>query len=131
MTTVCSRWCSSCLCWWKQHKQAIKNPQAIWINNTKYDGSSEVFINVSDINYSQITEEFDNIDSRLSSKSPVGHTHTESEITGLDKYTKVETDNKIDVLLTKITELESTITGLESTINDLNDRISVFEDGTN
>ena len=56
--------------------------------------------NANNYTFSENYEDLNNIPSEF---TPKQHTHTESEITNLDKYTKQEVDNKLDTKVDKIT----------------------------
>jgi len=68
------------------------------------------------------------IDTTLSGYSQIGHTHIESNITNLDKYTQVEVNTISGVLQTQIDNI--TVSGA-TTFIDLADTPNVYADGRN
>ena len=100
----------------------MKNPFPLVVNVRSFSGNSNsmVYDGSNDVTLSILDDDvLDYIQDALSGKSDVNHTHDESEITYIDKYTKEETDLKISDLLTRIESLEANNAALEARIQAL------------
>ena len=92
---------------------AIKNPCYLIINGIPYNGESETIVDVlGDESLMNIENKFLVVNDKIEN-----HTHEESEITNIDKYTKNETDMKNSELMGRIMVLETRISELESETN--------------
>ena len=100
--------------------ESIKNPFPIMINTRSFSGSSNsmIYDGSNEVNLSTLDDDvLDYITDSFLGKSDINHTHEENGITYIDKYTKEETDVKINEVFNRIEALETRISELEAGIN--------------
>ena len=103
----------------------LKNPCSLTINGVSYDGENPVNIQLN-TSVDALEDDINQIYIRLEDKSNIEHSHDESDITNLDKYTKSETDNLI-VNKTDKLYVDNEINDLKATIAALEARIQILE----
>ena len=89
---------------------AVFNIKASGISVTKTsdlinDGedSTSTYVETDDLGSVAFSNDYEDLDNKPTTFPPSSHTHIEADITDLDKYTKVETDNLLGNKLDKVT----------------------------